>query len=289
LSEKEALVFEVSGNNFDTVVVQNSNKLPVLVEFMGVWSGPCIQMSEQITELAKEFSGEFIFAKVDMDEQPELMKQHSVKNVPTLMVFKEGVALRTEEGQLRQDELRSILKELNIYSRSDALRLQAREEHVAGNTLPAIQLLTQAMQQDPKNVKVAMDMVQIFIDINELEQATGLFNQLPDSVKECEMGKQLIGQLTFLELSSKTDGVQVLQQTVIANPNDCDARFDLAICFVALKDYESAVSALLEVLSIEAQYKEGAAREMIINVTNMLAPNNPELAASFRRKLGGAA
>ncbi len=99
MSNKEALIFEVSKNNFDSGVIENSHKVPVLVEFMGIWSGPCIQMSEEIMDLAKEFAGEFIFAKVDMDEQPELIKQYDVENVPALRVFKDGDMVRGEEGQ----------------------------------------------------------------------------------------------------------------------------------------------------------------------------------------------
>lgn len=283
---KEALIFEVSKNNFDSAVIENSHKVPVLVEFMGVWSGPCIQMSEEIISLANEFGGEFIFAKVDMDEQPELIKQYAIDNVPALRVFKNGEVVRSEEGQLKQEELRAVLKDVDIYSRSDELRLQAREQHMSGNTVTAIQLLTQAMQQDSSNVKVAMDMVQIFIDVNELEQATGLFNQLPDSAKNSDMGKQLIGQITFLDLAAKTVGESELRQTIMVEPDNCDAHFDLALCLVAVKDYTASVDALMTILSINSDYKAGAAREMIINIANMLAPNNSELAASFRRRLG---
>lgn len=167
----------------------------------------------------------------------------------------------------------------------DEMRQYAREKHMAGDPLSAIQLLTQAMQKDPSNIQTAMDMVQIFIDLNELDQAKSLFNQLPDSSKQEDMGKSLLGQLTFLDLAANTTGKSQLQQQLLLHPNDCDIHFDLAICLIAEKAYESAVNHLFEIMNIDANYKDNAAREMIINVSNMLAPNHPKLASQFQNKL----
>lgn len=286
MSENEVLEFEVSNNNFDTVVLDNSNKLPVLVEFMGVWSGPCIQMSEQISSLAQEFAGEFLFAKVDIDEQAELKEKYGITNIPCLKVFKDGDVKQTEEGQLSREEVAAVLKEYGVYSQADELRLQAREQHMEGNTTQAIQLLVQAMKQDPSNVKVAMDMVQIFIDLNEIEQAKGLYNQLPNSAKSSDLGKQLLGQLTALIQASKTEGIAALREQLLLSPDSCDIRFDLAVCLVADKDYVTAVDYLFEILKIDSKYKQGAANEMIVNAANMLTSSEPDLASSFRRRLG---
>ena len=130
-----------------------------------------------------------------------------------------------------------------------------------------------------------MDMVQIFIDLNEIDQASQLFNQLPDNAKRSDMGKSLVGQLTFLALAAKTEGKFQLQQQLIANPNSCDAHFDLAVCLIAENDYEQAVNHLFDIMKIDASYKENAAREMIINVSNMLTPYHPELSSGFQRRL----
>ncbi|MDH5184723.1 MAG: thioredoxin domain-containing protein, partial [Gammaproteobacteria bacterium] len=206
MGTKDVFIFELSQSSFTASAVENSYKLPVIVEFMGVWSEPCIRLADSLSVLAREFAGQFIFAKVDVDEQPELSQQYGIENVPSLLVLKDGKVINTLDGLVKESELRELLKSLGIYNQSDELRLQAREKHLAGYTVEAIQLLTQAIQQDPANSRVAMDMVQVMIDIGELEQATGLFNRLPDSEKESEFGRALIGQLSFMELASKTAG-----------------------------------------------------------------------------------
>lgn len=286
MSEQDVFIFEVSKASFNTSVVLNSYKLPVLVEFMGVWSEPCIRMADNLAELAKEFAGQFIFARVDIDEQAELKEEYGIENVPTLKVFKDGEIVRTEEGLLPKEECQALLKTYGVYRQSDELREQARNKHMAGETVEAISLLTQAIQQDPSNTRVAMDMVQIFIDIGELEQAKGLYNKLPNSDMQSDTGKALLGQLTFQNLAANTEGKAALQARISADVNDHDARFDLAICLVAEHDYQQAMENLFEILNSEPEYKDGAAREMIISLSNMLAANEPALAQAFRRRLG---
>ena len=285
MSKPDVFIFEVSEKTFQSAVVDNSQKLPVLVEFMGVWSGPCIAMSDNLAKLATEFAGEFIFAKVDIDEQPELKAEYKIENVPTLKVFKDGEVVKTEYGFMKDDELRVLLKQYGIYNRIDDIRQQARNKHLNGETSEAIILLTQAIQQAPTDTKIAMDMVQIFLDINELEQAKNLFNRLPDADKKSEMGNALLGQLTFHDLASKTKGKNALLSSVENDANDYDAHFDLAICYVAEHDYQQAMMHLFIIFEQSPEYKEGVAKEMIINISNMLAVNEPELSKEYRQRL----
>ena len=104
---EEVLIFEVSESGFPRYVIENSHKAPVLVEFMGVWSEPCVLMAEVISELAWEFAGQFVFAKVDVDEQPGLREQFKVENVPTLLVFKDGVTVVTVPLSMIPESVRS--------------------------------------------------------------------------------------------------------------------------------------------------------------------------------------
>lgn len=282
---KDVFIFEVSKKSFEQSVILNSHKIPVIVEFMGVWSEPSIVIADIFSSLAKEFAEEFIFAKVDIDEQAELRAEYKIENIPTIIIFKDGKPVRTEVGQLQEAEARQLLKDYGVYNESDSIREQAREKHLAGDTTSAILLLTEAIQADPGNTSIAMDMVQIFIDIGELEQAKSLFGKLPESSHLTDMGKALGGQLAFIDLAAQTAGIDVINQALLLNPDDHDSRFDLAICQIAQYQYEDAVNDLFYILENNPDYKGGAAKEMIILVTNMIASENSDLAQELRRKL----
>lgn len=282
---KETFVFEVNQKSFDQYVLLNSHKIPVFVEFMGVWSGPCIAMDNLFSGLAKEFAEQFIFAKVDVDEQPELLKEHKIENLPTLLVFKDGKLARTEVGEIKDKEARELLKDFGVFHESDLMREQAREKHLAGDTSAAIVQLSEAIKADPSNTRVVMDTVQIFIDIGELEQAKNLYGRLPEVTRETEMGKALNGQLTFATLAESVDDIETLKTRLATNPDDNGARFDMAIRQISTYEYNEAIDNLFYIQQNDAEYKDGAAKEMIITVSNMIEPVNIEVAKEIRRKL----
>jgi putative thioredoxin len=284
-AKNKPLIFEVSQNNFKDIVIHNSFTLPVLVEFMGIWSEPCIKTEQAIVQLAQEFAGDFIFVKIDIDEQDELKKQFSITNIPTLAVFKNGKEVQREEGELRLEELRILLKHYGIFNQADELRNQARIKHIAGDTQSAIALLTKAILADPSNVRVALDMVQIFLDIGETEQAQELFNKLPKSVEKTDIGLSISTQFNFINLAKNTVGITLLQEQVLKSPDDYQARFDLAVCLFAQHDIKQGMEMLFFVQENNPKFQDEAAKEMIGMICNMLAKNNPEESGVYRRRL----
>ena len=283
--KKEVYIFEVSDKSFAESVLQNSHTLPVFVEFMAFWSEPCMTMSDQLSDLAGEFASQFIFAKVDTDEQEALRKDYDIQNVPTLKVFVDGEVVDTEEGHLLEDECRALLKKHGIFHESDEMRLKARELHLSGDTQSAFVMLTEAIKKDPKNTRIALDMVQVFIDSKLIDNANELYNKLPQAVKDSSMGKSLGRQLTFVNQAAKTDGIELLQQRLDLNSNDFAARFDLAICMIAEYETMSAINHLFYILEKDADFKQGAAKELIVALIGILKEKEPDVAKSTQQKL----
>lgn len=282
---KEIYIFEVSEKSFDESVIQNSHSLPVIVEFMGYWSEPCIIMSDTLSELATEFASQFIFAKVDIDENAELRKKYDIQNIPCLKVFVNGEIVESEEGQLSEEECRELLKRLNVFHESDEMRLKARELHLSGDTQSAFIMLTDAIKKDPTNTRIAMDMVQLFIDSKLIDNANALFNKLPSSVKESKMGNSLSRQLAFANQAAKTEGIPLLQARIEADENDSSARFDLAICQIAEYEMMAAIDQLFYILERNLAFKDGAAKELLIVLIGVLKEKEPEIAKQTQQRL----
>ena len=283
--KKEIYIFEVSEKSFAESVIKNSHTMPVIVEFMAFWSEPCVTLSDQLSDLANEFASQFVFAKVDTEEHEALRKQYNVENVPTLKVFVDGKIVDSEEGQLSEPDCRALLKKYGVFHESDELRLQARELHLSGETQEAFILLTEAIKKDPTNTRIALDMVQIFIDAKLIDNANELYNKLPSAVKDTSMGKTLGRQLTFVNQAATTDGIDVLQNRLATNEKDFDARFDLAICMIAEYETMSAINHLFYILENNAEYKDGVAKELIIALISILKEKEPEAANTIQKKL----
>ena len=282
---KDVYIFEATKENFDQVVIQNSNKIPVVALFMAVSSEPCFVLTEIFSKLAKEFAGQFIFTKIDIDEQEALRDQFKIKNVPTIILIQNGNPIMTSEGLLTEDEARVLLKGVNVFNIVDEMREQARKKHLSGDTENAIITLSEAIKKEPGNTKVALDMVQIFIDIKQIEQANGLFNKLPDAAKQTDMGKSVTGQLTFINLASEKQDIETLTKIIEDDENNQQARFDLAICLTAEYKYEQAVEQLLIMHEQDELFQDGAAKELAITLIGMLKATQPEMASSAQTKL----
>ena len=282
---KQAIIFDVTDSDFKKYVLENSDKVPVFVFFINLKSIVCAQMHDIFNELATEFAEQFILAEVDVSENKALVKEYKILTTPTLKIFIAGKEEFSIGGELSEEEARDLLSSFDIISEIEKMRSQAHELHLKGETSEAITLLADAIKQDPSNAKIAMDMVQIFIDLGDLDQAGGLFNKLPDLDKNSDTGLGLFGQLQIKTKASQTAGLKTLKENILLNPDDFDARLDCAICELAEANTEQAFIHLFYIQEHKADYKEGVAKEMIIAIIDATMPVDPETARGYRAKL----
>ena len=90
------MALQITDASFDEVVLKSDK--PVLVDFWATWCGPCRMLGPVIEELATEYEGRVVVGKVDVDNNQEFAAKYGVRNIPTVLVFKDGEVVGRHVG-----------------------------------------------------------------------------------------------------------------------------------------------------------------------------------------------
>lgn len=104
------MALEITDDNFDSVVLKSDK--PVIVDFWAVWCGPCRIVGPIVQEIGDEYSDKAVVGKLDVDNNPEAAKQFGIRNIPTILFFKNGEVVDKQVGAVPKQVLVQKLEAL---------------------------------------------------------------------------------------------------------------------------------------------------------------------------------
>ena len=122
---ESSFVFNADAASFQSLVIDASHRVPVLVDFWAQWCGPCRALAPVLEKLANEFQGRFLLVKIDTDREQEVARQFGIRSLPTVKVFKDGSAVDEFLGAQPESQVRALL-ERHLTRESDDARVQAQ-------------------------------------------------------------------------------------------------------------------------------------------------------------------
>jgi putative thioredoxin len=280
----QAMIVDVTVNNVQEMVIQNSSRLPVLINFWSHSNEQSKLANTILEKLATEMAGQFILAKINFDQEKVIIEKFSVTSIPFYKVVKNGEIKTEGPGLLSEAAYRSLLKANITEEPSEVLRKQAAQAFAEGLYDDAVRLLGEAAKANPNNFKIHLDLVQLYLHTDQLEQAKELFAKLPESAQKDPQGQYINGILYFTEIILKAPEVPDIQANLAENPDDCDALFYLAGYLMLNGKFENGLQTLFKLFNTDRTYQSGTPQKAIIRVFDMLNGSQPELVTKYRRK-----
>ena len=277
--------FETGTEAFERDVLQASLNVPVLVDFWAPWCAPCRALTPILEKLAAEYQGRFLLAKVNSDEHPQLAAQFGVRGIPNVKAFVDGKPADEFVGALPESGVREFIDRL-IPTPGEKLRRTARALVTQGDFDEAERHLRSALELEPGNRAVRLDLVELLLAKNSHAEADAMFAPIPERERD-ERAERLYAVLALWKKSQQLPALEELEAKLAANPDDLSARLALGERLMADGRFEPALAALLEVVRKDRGALRTSARKLMVEVFK-LAEDQPDLVSEYRKLLAGA-
>jgi len=282
------LVKDATDATFAADVIEASRETPVIVDFWAPWCGPCKQLTPVLEEAVKAAKGAVRMVKVDIDQNQQIAAQLRVKSIPAVFAFSGGQPVDGFMGALPASEIKAFVKRLaDLGGKGNGLDealAQGEEMLDKGAAADAAQVFAAVLAEDAANARALGGLARAELAVGDIARARQTLEMAPPEIAN---DPAIIAARSAIELAEQTQDTgeeAELKARLEADPDDHQARYDLALALLAGKDREGAVETLLELFRRDAEWNDGAAKAQLFKLFDSFGPKDP-LTLSGRRRL----
>ncbi len=281
--------------DFRRDVVDPSQTALVLVDFWAEWCGPCKQLSPIIEKIADEYADKGVkLVKINVDENGFIASQFRVQSIPTVYAVFQGQPIADLSKARTETQYRQMLDQLlaQLPIESDASRAaediapliaMGEETLAAGDHERALSIFRQLSDMAPDNAQVVAGQIRALAASGRADEAEGLLGALPADLAKDPAVDRARAAIALARAAVPAADLAPLRNRVTANPDDHEARFELAGALMAAEDREGAADALLEIIRRDRDWEDGKARNQLLQLFEVVGLEDPWVSAQRRR------
>ncbi|MGO9743268.1 MAG: thioredoxin [Roseiarcus sp.] len=282
-------VKDVTTASFRTEVLEASKRQPVLVDFWAPWCGPCKQLTPALEKAVADAKGKVQLVKMNIDDHPQIAGQLGIQSIPAVIAFDRGQPVDGFVGALPESQVRGFIERLvgPLTGGADALIAAAEAAAAEGDLAGAASFYAQVLTEDESNVKAIAGLAKLHVDAGDLDQARGVLAMAPPPAPGKSVDPAIAAVQAALQLAEQAFSVgdtTSLAKRIAENPDDHQARFDLAVALNAKGDRDGAADRLIEIVKRDRRWNDDAARKQLLQFFEAWGLMDPST-ISARRKL----
>jgi putative thioredoxin len=273
---------DVTLDNAQQMIIDESFQRPVLVDFWADWCGPCKTLMPILEKLAEEYQGQFLLARINADDQQALAGQFGVRSLPTVMLIKDGQPLDGFAGAQPEPQIRQLLEKYLPKAWEQAL-IQAQALMAEQDFAGALPLLRQAYEESAQVPTIGCYLAQVLVELNRVDEAEPILGAIKLADQDA-LYQQVLAQLELKKQSAKNPEIEALEQQLAEDPDNLDLAHKLAVQLNQEGYHRQSLELLLGVLQKDLNHAEGQSKKALMDIVASLGKGDP-LAAEYQRKL----
>ncbi|VUD69026.1 Thioredoxin [Thalassocella blandensis] len=273
---------DITPENAQALLIEESFQRPVLVDFWADWCGPCKSLMPVLEKLAAEFQGQFLLAKVNADEQQMIASQFGVRSLPTVYLIKDGQPVDGFSGAQPEQQIRELLQKY-LPSPAELALKEVEPLLAAENYAEAYPALKQAYEDSSQAAAIALPLAQCLIHLKRYDEAEGVLKGVK-MVDQDALYEQCVAQLDLARTAEKSPEITALEAELKQAPDDKAIQLKLAVQYSQHEYHADALAMLYSIISRDLNFADGEAKKTYLDILASLGKSDPA-AVEYQRKL----
>jgi putative thioredoxin len=241
-----------------------------------------------LEKVVQQAGGKVKLVKINIDENPQIAQQLRIQSIPAVFAFANGQPVDGFVGALPESQIKQFVQRLtgdSGPSEIDQAIEMAKQALADGQLDRAVGVFGQILRVEPQNGKALAGLAQAYVKNGDLKQARQTLEMVgPDYRNDPDVASARAALDLAEQAGAKAGETAALEAKVAQDPNDMQAKLDLAVALAATGERERAVDLLLEMVQKNRAWNEEAARKQLVKLFEAFGPTDP-LTVSARRRL----